>query len=90
MGAGADADVFREVFPADDAGTVDEKFGGAGNIMLFGAGAFVQQVVAANRFCLRIAEKRECVASFLAQILGDLGQVHTDGHWPHAMRREFL
>lgn len=90
MGAGADADVFREVFPADYAGTIDEKFGRAGNIMLFRAGALVQQVVAANRFCLRIAEKREAVALFLAQILGNCGQVHTDGHWPHAMRREFL
>jgi len=32
LGAGADAEVFGEIGPADDAGGVDEKFGGAGNV----------------------------------------------------------
>jgi len=88
LGGWADADVIGEVFPADDAGTIDEKFSGAGDIVPVHASALVQQVVAANDFGLRVTQKRERVTGLLAQIRGDIGGVHADGHGPHALRGE--
>ena len=56
--------------------------------MLFGAGGFVQQVVAADCFGLGIAEECERVALFFTQIFGDFGGVYADGYGAHALRCE--
>lgn len=90
LGAGADTNVFGEIFPANDARTVDEKFSRAGDVMLFRAATLVQEVVAANDFGLRIAEKREVVALLEAKMLRDFGRVHADGHGAHALRGKLL
>jgi hypothetical protein len=41
VGAGADAEVVREIDPANDAGGIDEEFGGTSDIVTFDASAFV-------------------------------------------------
>lgn len=69
LGAGTDADVFGEIFPADDAGTVDEKFSGTRDVVLFRSAALVQEIVPANHFGLGIAEKRELVTLLAAEML---------------------
>lgn len=86
LGAGTDANVLGEIFPADDAGTVDKKFSGARDVVLFRAAALMQEIVAANDFGLRIAEKREVVALLQTKMLRDFGRVDADGDGANALR----
>jgi hypothetical protein len=85
FGAGPYADVFREVFPAYCAGTIHQKLGGAGDVVLFGASGFVQQVVAANHLGIWVGKKGESVALLLPQMFRDVGPVYADGHGPDAL-----
>jgi len=88
LGAGADANVFGEIFPADGAGAVDEKFGGAGDVGAIGAAGVVEQIVAANDVEVSVGKKSERVMLRLAKMFGNRGRVHTDGDGANALRRE--
>jgi len=88
FGAGADADVFREIFPAHGVRTVDEKFGGAGDVGAIGPTGMMEQIVATNDFGVRVGKKRESVVLGLAEMCGNFGRVHTDGDGANALRGE--
>jgi hypothetical protein len=88
LGAGTDANVFREVLPADGAGAVHEKFGGTRDVGSLRATGMMQDVVAANHFGFGIAEKGEAVTLLPAEIFRNLGRVYADRHWPDALRSE--
>ena len=90
VGPRAYANVFREVFPAHDSRTIDQKLSGPGYVTLVGTAAGMQQVVSANDFRVRIRKKRECVASLLAQVLRNFRRIHADGYGPDALCLEVL
>ena len=50
FGAGADAEVFGEIFPADFTIRIHEKFGGAGDVGAADAGVGMNEVPAAHNF----------------------------------------
>jgi len=66
------------------AGGIDEELGGAGDVVAVDAGAFVEQIVAANHFSIGIGKKGVSVAGFAAEILGLAGRIDTDGDGPDA------
>jgi hypothetical protein len=76
--AGADADVAGEIAPADGAGAVDEKLGGAGDVVAASDAIFVEDAVARDRFRVRIGEQREGVAGFFTQIARLFRRVDAD------------
>jgi len=84
VGASANAEVAGEIDPADGAGGIDEELGGAGDVVAVDAGAFVQQIVAADHFSIGIGEKGVSVASFAAEVLRLAGRVDADGDGPDA------
>jgi hypothetical protein len=61
------------------------QVGGAGDVVLFGASGFVQQVVAANHLGIWVGKKGESVALPLPQMFRDVGRVYADGHGPDAL-----
>ena len=69
VGAGTDAEVAGEIDPADDACGIDEKFGGARDVVAFDPSAFVKHVVAADCFRVGVREKRVGVSGFAAETL---------------------
>jgi hypothetical protein len=79
FGAGADAKVFGEIFPADFTIRIDEKFGGAGDVGAVDARVGVNKVPAADDFVFGVGENREGVASGLAEMVGLLRRVHANG-----------
>jgi len=74
----ADANIASEITPADDAATVDEELGGAGDIVAASDAILVENAVTRDRLGLRIGEQREGVAGFSAQIARLLGRVDAD------------
>ena len=94
VGASANAEVAGEVNPADGAGRIDEELSGAGDVVAFDAGPFVQQIVAADHFSIGIGEKGVSVASFAAEVLRLAGRIDADGDGPDAelfeIRETFL
>jgi hypothetical protein len=78
FGPCADADIAREIAPADGAGSVDEELGGAGDVVAASDAVFVEDTVARDRCRIRISEQREGVAGFGAQIARLLGRVDAD------------
>jgi hypothetical protein len=94
VGAGADAEVAGEIDPADGTGGIDEKFGGAGDVVAVDTGAFVKEIVAADHFGSRIGEERIIVAGFAAEILRFAGRIDANGYGPDAelfkIRETFL
>jgi hypothetical protein len=78
FGAGADAEVFGELFPADFTIRIDEEFGGAGDVGAVDARVGVNEVPAADNFVFGVGENREGVASGLAETLGLLRRVHAN------------
>ena len=48
FGAGAYADVFREILPAHDAGAVDEELCWTGDVVAIGPPCDMQQIVTAD------------------------------------------
>lgn len=88
LGAGADANVFGEVFPTDGAGAVHEELGGTGDVRGFRAGGFVQEVVTANDFRRGVGEKSKGVALRFAEMLGNGGRVNANGHHADALSGE--
>lgn len=85
MGAGADANVFGEVFPADGAGAVHEELGGTGDVRGFRASGVVQEVVTANDFRGGVREKGKGVTLLFAEILGNGGRVNANGYRADAL-----
>ena len=77
--AGADAEVAGEIDPADGAGGIEEELAGAGDIVSVDAGAFVQEIVAADYLSIGIGEKSVSVAGLAAEILGFAGRIDADG-----------
>jgi hypothetical protein len=75
VGAGADAEVVREIDPADCSGGVDEKLRRARNVMATDASTFVQEIVAAD--CVGLGIREECisVASLAAELLRRRGRI---------------
>lgn len=90
LGAGAHANVFGEVFPADGAGAVHEKLRRTGDVGGFRAGGVVQEVVMANDFRGGVGEKSEGVALLFAEMLGNGGRVNANGHRADALRDELV
>jgi len=84
VGASANAEVAGEIDPADGAGGIDEELGGAGDVVAVDAGAFVQQIVAADHFSIGIGEKGVRVAGLAAEVLRLAGRIDADGDWPDA------
>ena len=79
IGAGADANVFGEVFPTDLAGGIDQKFRGAGDVVSFRAAARVQEMVAPDHFRVDVRKNREGVSGLLAKGAGHFGRIDADG-----------
>jgi hypothetical protein len=84
IGAGADAEVAGEIDPPDGPGGIEEELGGAGDIVAVDAGAFVQEVVAADYLGVGVGEESVSVAGLAAEILGLGGRIDTDGDGPDA------
>ena len=84
VGLGADADIFREIFPAYGAGRIHQELRRTGNVTAFGPAALVQQLVAADGFSLRIRKDRKGIASLAGQFARDFRRVHADDHRMHA------
>lgn len=66
-GAGPYADIVRQVDPADDAGSVDQKLGGPRDVPAVLARAGMQDSIPADDFGLRIGQKRKRVALLFAE-----------------------
>ena len=79
LGAGADANILGEIHPAYISGCVDQKFGGARDIGAVDAGVGMDEVPAADNVIVGVRENRESIASGLAQMLGLLRSVYTNG-----------
>ena len=79
VGASANAEVAGEIDPADGARGIDEELSGAGDVVAVNAGAFVEQIVAADHFSSGIGEKGGSGASFVAKVLRLAGRIDTDG-----------
>jgi hypothetical protein len=79
LGAGADANILGEIHPADISGGVDQKFGGARDIGAVDAGVGMDEVPAADDIVFGVRENRESVTGGLAQMLGLLRSVYTNG-----------
>jgi hypothetical protein len=79
VGAGADAEVIREIDPADCAGGVDEELRRARYVMTVDAGSFVEEVVAADYFGIGVGEECIRVAGLAVEVLRLSGSVNTDG-----------
>lgn len=80
IGAGAHPEIFGQIHPAHRAGPVQQKFGRTGNVMSIDAGAGMEQVVTMDYFGFGIRKKCERVASFAAEVAGDLRSIHADGY----------
>jgi hypothetical protein len=84
VGAGADAEIPGEIDPADGAGGIKEELGGASDVVAVDAGAFVQEIIAADHFGIGVREKCIGVASLAAEILRLAGRVDANGYRPNA------
>ena len=82
VGTGADAEVARQIDPANGTGGVKEKLGGASDVVAIDAGAFVQEVVAADYFGIGVGEERIGVAGFAAEVLRLAGRINANGYGP--------
>ena len=67
LGAGSYPDVVGQVDPPDDAGAIDQKLGGPGDVAPVLARAGMQDSIPADDFGLRIGQKRKRVAPLLAE-----------------------
>ena len=94
VGTGADAEVAGQIDPANGAGGIKEKLGGASYVVAIDAGAFVQEVVAADHFGIGVGEERVGVAGFAAEVLRLSGRIDANGDGPDAelfeIRETFL
>ena len=88
VGAGADADVFGEVAPADDFGGVDQKFGGAGDVALIRASRLMQNMIAPNHRGVRIGKNGEGISGFCRQIARNFRRVDADRYREYACSLE--
>jgi hypothetical protein len=79
QGTGADANIPREIHPADPSGGVDQKLSGSGNIGAVDACVGMDEVPPADDVVFSIGENRESVAGGLAEMLGILRSVHANG-----------
>jgi hypothetical protein len=79
LGTCADAKVLGEIYPADLSGRVDQEFSGAGDIGAFNAGVGMDEVPAADDVVFGVRKNRESVTGGLAQMLGLLRSVYTNG-----------
>jgi hypothetical protein len=89
VGAGPDANVFREIAPAHCAAAIDQEFGGAGDVGAVRAAAGVEQMILPDHFGLGVGEDGECVAGSAGQIARDVRRVHADGYGADAGGLEF-
>lgn len=58
--------------------------------MAFNSLPFVNQIVTANRFQIRVRQKRESVTCFLTEIARLFRTVDADGDWTNAHRIELI
>ena len=79
QGAGTDANILGEIYPADLSGCVDQKLGGARDIGAVNAGVGMDEVPLADDVVFSIGENRESVARGLAEMLGLLRRVNANG-----------
>ena len=84
------ADVFCEIRPTHDTGTIDEEFGRTGDIVAIRSRGGMQKIVTADYVKVGIREKREGVPGLAAQVRGNLGRVDADGDGANAERLEIL
>jgi hypothetical protein len=80
VGFGADADVFSEVCPAHSAGGIHQELRRTRNVRVVRPAAFVQQVVAADGFSLRIGQDSKGIAGLIGQVARDFRCVNADGY----------
>ena len=90
LSAWSHADVFCEIRPTHDTGTIDEEFGRTGDIVAIRSRGGMQKIVTADYVKVGIREKREVVPGLAAQVRGNLGRVDADGDGANAKRLEFL
>jgi hypothetical protein len=83
VGLGADANVFCEVRPSHRAGGIYQKLCRAGDVAAFRPAAFVQQVIAADGFSLRIRQDWEGISGLAGQVARDFRRVNANGHGTH-------
>jgi hypothetical protein len=81
---GADADVLSEIRPAHGARGIHQELCRAGNVTAFRAASFVQEVIAADGFSLRIRQDREGITGLAGQVARDFRRVNANGHGTHA------
>jgi hypothetical protein len=74
----ADADIAREIAPADNTCAVDEELGGTGDIAAASDPVFVEDAIACDGLSLRIGEQREGVAGLVAEVARLFGRVDAD------------
>ena len=90
MRAGTYPDVFGEILPAHDTGTIDEEFRGTGDVVAIRSCGDMHQIVAADDVEIGIGEKRESEAGLAAQVRGDVGRVNAEGDGTNAEGLEFV
>jgi hypothetical protein len=88
-GGGANPVVLGEIHPADCASGIEQKFGGAGDVVFGGPGLRVQQVVACDDCGIRIGEKCIGVPALGAEITGSVRWIDTDSGHANAARFKF-
>ena len=85
----ANTEVFSEITPANNAVAIDEKLRGPRDVVSVFTRAFVQKIVSANNFGIRIGEERKCIARFFAEIARGFRQVDADRDRLHTRGFEF-
>jgi hypothetical protein len=86
VGAGAHPEILGQIHPAYGAGSVEQKFGRTGDILAILSGAGMEQVVTTDGLGFGIGKKCKGVAGFAAEVAGDLGSIHSDGHGANPSR----
>jgi hypothetical protein len=81
FGSRPDSDIFREIYPANCPGGINEKLRGAGNIGAFRSCASVQEIVTANDFRLCIGKKRVGEPQLLTLATIDPWRINADRHY---------
>ncbi len=88
-GGGANPVVLGEIHPADCATGIEQKFGGAGDVVFAGPGLRVQQVVAFDDRCIRVGEECIGVPALGAEIAGSVRWINADSGHANATRFKF-
>ena len=80
----ADANIFSEVGPANDAGRIYQEFRRTRDIAARRAATWVQEIVTANHFGVGIGEDGKGISGFSGKVPRNFGRVYADGHRTNA------